>query len=118
VRKTATIENIHDPESGRIGASLVADLYGLRLRQIADALGQNYETLRKNPAREEAQRGLGDLVHACQMCELFGNSKHGVRWLNRPMPEDEVRPIDVLLGRDGLSEFSSLVGRMATGAYR
>jgi len=73
----------------------------------------------RNPTREEAQRGLADLVHAWnQMCEMFGNSKYGVRWLNHPMPEDGMRPVDVLLGRDGLSEFSSLVGRMATGAYR
>jgi hypothetical protein len=105
-----------DAESGRISASLVADLYHLRLRQIADVLGQSYETLRKNPAREEAQRGLADLVHAWnQMCEMLGNSKYGVR---HPMPEDGVQPIDILLGPDGLREFSSLVGRMATGAYR
>jgi hypothetical protein len=35
-----------------------------------------------------------------------------------PMPEDGVQPIDILLGPDGLREFSSLVGRMATGTYR
>jgi hypothetical protein len=49
---------------------------------------------------------------------MLGNSKYGVRWLNHPMPEDGVQPIDILLGPDGLREFSSLVGRMATGAYR
>lgn len=116
---TSTIERVHDPENGRIDAFLVARLLDLKLSQLARVLGENYETLRKNPCREEAQTALASLAHAWNQLELiFADDGRIARWLHHPMAGDGRRPLDVLTAPNGLEEFTRLVGRIATGTYR
>jgi hypothetical protein len=40
------------------------------------------------------------------------------RWMHRPLPDDGRTPIEILLGEDGLIEFTTLVARIAAGTYR
>lgn len=115
---SATIDTVHDA-SGRISAERVADLYGLKLSALAAVLRQSYETLRKNPSRDEAQEGLSKLVHAWNQLEtIFLKREYVARWLHHPLADSGLRPLDILSGHDGLGEFTGLAGRIATGTYR
>ncbi|MEO9264173.1 MAG: hypothetical protein ABI282_08765 [Candidatus Baltobacteraceae bacterium] len=114
---TATIERVHS-QSGRIDAKLVAELYDLKLAKLAEILGESPETLRKDVDRDEAQPGLAKLVHAWNELEgILANDDHIRRWLHHPLPKDGRRPLDLLLGKDGLKQFTRLIGRIATGGF-
>jgi uncharacterized protein (DUF2384 family) len=116
---TATIDSVHDTGTGRIDAERVAELLDIRLSELAVVLQQSYETLRKSPSRVDAQSKLTRLVHSWnQIHSVLGTDEHVSRWLHHPLPESGMRPLDILLGGDGLEEFTDLVGRIVTGTYR
>ena len=72
---SATIDTVHDA-TGRIDAMRVGELFSMKppaanLRSLAMIFGQKYETLRKNPSRDEAQPSLSKLVHAWNQLQTF-----------------------------------------------
>lgn len=103
----------------RINACRFAEFYGLRLTEVAGVLGESYGILLKNPRCLEARPGLAKFLQAWnQMREVFADDIWIARWTHRPLPDDGRTPIEILLGEDGLIEFTGLVARIAAGAYR
>lgn len=114
---TATLERVHSA-TGRIDARLVAELYGISLAALADVLGEKYETLRKQPARDAAQVDLSRLVFAWNELQgVLADDDHIRRWLHHPLPRDGRRPLDILLSDHGVESYLALVGQLANNLY-
>lgn len=96
--------DLHDPDSGRIDARRVSELFGVPLRQIAALLGQKPQTVSKTPDSRTLQAGLTlfERIASALMC-LVG-SQEGLRiWMNAGNPQlDGKTPVELLL--DGRGE--------------
>ena len=55
---TVGLEELHDPESGRLDARRIAEYLDIPLRALADALGKKYTTVHKTPAAPSLQPDL------------------------------------------------------------
>ena len=103
--KTATmlqvpLTELHDPVSGRIDASRVADFLAVALPQVAAALGAPYATVHKTPDALKLQRGLGPIKRSLTLIsQVTRNRREARAWLNSPHPDlGEKTPLDVMLG--------------------
>lgn len=90
---------VHDPDSGRIDAKLVARFFGIPLRRLTEALGLVYGSVHKTPDAASIQPALQPLARIVEMLnELGGNSPDVRVWLNRPVPDLEGdTPLDTIL---------------------
>jgi len=86
---------LRDPSNGRLDAKRVADYLDVPLKQLADALGENYKAIHKTPSKAALQPKLLPIERTVAILdERFGGRGRARAWLNTPHP--------VLDGRTGL----------------
>lgn len=94
---------VRNPQSGRLDARRVSELFAIPLNRLASALGADAAAVYKTPDAPSLQAGL--LLYeriARSLLSLIG-SPEGLRiWLNTPEPElDNEVPRDLLLSGEG-----------------
>jgi uncharacterized protein (DUF2384 family) len=94
-----TLQELHDPETGRLDAIHVAEYLKLPLKQFAGALNKNYSTVHKTPAASSLQPSLRSIKRALEILEqVFVDRSSVLAWLNSPHPDLGKRsPLDVIL---------------------
>jgi uncharacterized protein (DUF2384 family) len=92
------LEELHDPESGRLDAVRVARFLGLSLSALAKALERSPQTLHKTPDAPRLQGALAPLARiAASLVTLFGSAEKARVWMNAPNAElDGVAPLEVV----------------------
>jgi hypothetical protein len=90
---------VHDPDSGRIDAKLVARFFGIPLRRLTGALGLAYGSVHKTPDAASLKPALQPLARIVEMLNELGGSRQDVKlWLNRPLPDLEGdSPLETIL---------------------
>jgi hypothetical protein len=79
---------LRDPDNGRLDAKRVADFLDVPLKQLAQALGENYKAMHKTPSRVSLQPKLLPIERAITILgERFGDRGRTRAWLNTPHPD-------------------------------
>ena len=90
---------VHNPQTGRIDARLVAKSLGIPLRQLAATLNANYATVHKTPDAPALQNALRPIKEVIALLSRFTRSAEDIRkWLNNPHPDlGKKTPLEVIL---------------------
>jgi hypothetical protein len=93
------LTELHNPDSGRIDASRVAEFLGVALPQVAAAVGAGYATVHKTPDASSLQKGLGPIKRSLALLSRATRNRRDARaWLNSPHPDlEEKTPLEVML---------------------
>jgi CheY-like chemotaxis protein len=98
------LQELHDPETGRIDAKKVAEFLGIPLARLADTLGVSYQAVYKTPSAEGLQKRLRPIKRSLELVSDLARKRPDVlAWLNNPHPDlGGKAPMDILLrGRAG-----------------
>lgn len=88
VQPIQPLNELHDPETGRVDAARVAGYLGVPLAFIAKALGRNYSTVAKTPSAESLQESLRDFKRVIEVLHHVYDDRTSVRiWMNAPHPD-------------------------------
>lgn len=89
---------LHDSESGRISAKLLAPALGLSLRELAALCDKNVQTLSKTPDSKRLQPTLQSLYRLLELLtRMTGSLPNARTWLNAPQDElDGERPLALI----------------------
>ncbi len=95
--------DLHNPESGRLDARRVSELFGLPVRRIAMLLGRNPQTVSKTPDAPGLQKGLALFERIATALRHLVGTREGLRiWLNVRNPQlDGKTPIELLASGQG-----------------
>jgi hypothetical protein len=102
-----TLQELHDPETGRLDASRVAEFLKIPLKQLAEGLGKNYSTVHKTPTAPALQPPLQSIKRSLEILErIFDDRAVVLAWLNSPHQDLGRRtPMGVILeGRSNVVE--------------
>jgi hypothetical protein len=93
------LTELHNPASGRIDASRVAEFLGVALPQVAAAVGAGYAAVHKTPDASSLQKGLGPIKRSLALLSGATRNRRDARaWLNSPHPDlGEKTPLEVML---------------------
>lgn len=94
-----TLQDLHDPETGRLDAARIAEYLKVPLKQMAGGLGKNYSTVHKTPSAPALQPALRSIKRILEILDqVFVNRSTALAWLNSPHPDLGQRvPLDVIL---------------------
>jgi hypothetical protein len=94
-----SLQELHDPETGRLDASQLADYLKVSLKQMAQALGKGYGAVHKTPTAPDLQPRLRSIKRTLEILEQVFPSRAAVMaWLNNPHPDLGRRtPLAVIL---------------------
>jgi hypothetical protein len=94
-----SLQELHDPETGRLDASQLAEYLKVPLKQMAQALGKSYGAVHKTPSAPDLQPTLQSVKRTLEILEQVFPSRAGVlAWLNNPHPDLGRRtPLEVIL---------------------
>jgi hypothetical protein len=97
------VPNLRRPNSGRLDARRVADLYGFPLNRLAASVGADPTNVYKTPDAPSLQNKLLIFERIARSLLALVGSEQGLRiWLNTPEPElDGETPRDLLLNGEG-----------------
>src|SRR5205823_6469746 len=95
--------DLHDPDSGRLDARRISDLFGIPLRRIAALLDQKAQTVSKTPDSRSLQAGLTLFERITSALMSLVGSEEGLRiWMNAGNPQlDGKTPMDLVLAGQG-----------------
>lgn len=98
-RPAPVIQEVHDPQSGRLDAKRVAAYLDVPLKQLTPALGKKYTAVFKSPSSAALQPSLAPIAHTIEMLvRMLGGRRTALAWLNRPHPDlDKRTPLSVIL---------------------
>ena len=101
--RPVVLQELHDPETGRLDAAKIAGYLAVPLAQLARAIGANYATVHKTPAALSLQERLLPIKSALViLSELFRDQSTVRAWLNSPHPDLGKRtPLAVILEGHG-----------------
>lgn len=75
------------PETGKLDALRMAEVFGLTQKEMAQALGRDPAGLKRHPASANLQVSLSDFeALGVHLREVFGNIETGRMWLRAPNP--------------------------------
>lgn len=96
---TVSLQELHDPETGRLDASQIAEYLKVPLKQMAPALGKSYGAVHKTPSALDLQPTLQSVKRILEILEQVFPSRAGaLAWLNNPHPDLGRRtPLEVIL---------------------
>jgi DNA-binding response OmpR family regulator len=81
------VESLHNPEDGHLDAREVADFFGLRLAELARAIGRGVSTVHKTPTAGGLQHSLRPFeAMASGLLRLTGSRQRALMWLNAANP--------------------------------
>jgi hypothetical protein len=94
-----TLQDLHDPNTGRLDAARIAEYLKVPLKQLAGGLGKNYSTVHKTPSAPALQPALRSIKRILEILDqVFANRSTALAWLNSPHPDLGQRvPLDVIL---------------------
>jgi len=96
---TVSLQELHDPETGRLDASQFADYLKVPLKQMAQALGKSYPAVHKTPSAPDLQPSLRSIKRILEILEqVFPTRAAVLAWLNNPHADLGRRtPLEVIL---------------------
>jgi DNA-binding transcriptional ArsR family regulator len=96
---TVTLQQLHDPETGRLDARRMADYLKIPLKQLSEALGRNYSTVHKTPSAPTLQPALKSMKRTLEILEQVLVDRAAVlAWLKSPHADLGRRtPLEVIL---------------------
>lgn len=94
-----SLQELHDPETGRLDAGQLAEYLKVPLKQVAQALGKSYGAVHKTPSAPDLQPRLRSIKRTLEILEqVFPNRAGVLAWLNNPHPDLGRRtPLEVIL---------------------
>ncbi|HKH47816.1 MAG TPA: antitoxin Xre/MbcA/ParS toxin-binding domain-containing protein [Thermoanaerobaculia bacterium] len=94
-----SLQELHDPETGRLDASQFADYLKVPLKQMAQALGKSYPAVHKTPSAPDLQPSLRSIKRILEILEqVFPTRAAVLAWLNNPHADLGRRtPLEVIL---------------------
>ena len=94
-----SLQELHDPETGRLDASQFAEYLKIPLKQLTQALGKSYGAVHKTPSAPDLQPRLRSLKRSLEILEqVFPSRATVLAWLNNPHPDLGRRtPLEVIL---------------------
>jgi Glycine zipper/Protein of unknown function (DUF2384) len=94
-----TLQELHDPETGRLDAVRMADYLSLPLKQLSESLGRNYSTVHRTPTAPSIQETLRSIKRSLEILEeVLGDKASVLAWWNSPHPDlGRKTPMQVLL---------------------
>lgn len=102
-----TLQELHDPQTGRLDAERVAEYLKIPLKSLAGSLGKSYASVHKTPTGASLQPALQSIKRILEILEqVLVNRPAVLAWLNSPHPDLGRRtPLSVLLeGQPGVVE--------------
>lgn len=96
---TVTLQQLHDPETGRLDAGRIAEYLKIPLKEFSGALGRNYSTIHKTPNAPALQPVLRSAKRTLEILEQLMVDRTAVlAWLKSPHADLERRtPLEVIL---------------------
>lgn len=93
------LQQLHDPRTGLLDASRIAEYLELPLKQLSGALGRNYSTVHRTPTASAIQETLRSIKRSLEILEeVLGDKATVLAWWNSPHPDLGRRtPMQVLL---------------------
>ena len=93
-----TLQELHDPETGRLDACSTAEFLKIPLKKLAEGLGKNYSTVHKTPTAPALQPRLRSIERILEILEdVFSTRAQVLSWLNHPHVDLGKRtPLDVI----------------------
>ena len=94
-----TLQELHDPDTGRLDANRFAEFLKVPLKPLATALGKNYSTIHKTPSAPALQPALRSIKRTLEILEeVFPTRAAVLAWLNSPHADLGNRaPLDAIL---------------------
>jgi hypothetical protein len=94
-----TLQDLHDPETGRLDAVRIAEYLKIPLKQLAGGLGKSYSAVHKTPAAPALQPILRSIKRILEILDqVFVSRSTALAWLNSPHPDlGQHAPLDVIL---------------------
>lgn len=94
-----TLQELHDPETGRLDAIRISEYLKVPLKQLAGALSKNYSSVHKTPSAPSLQPALCSIKRTLEILEqIFVDRPAVLAWLNSPHPDLGRRtPLDVIV---------------------
>jgi hypothetical protein len=110
IQSEITLGQVHDPETSRLDAKRVAELFGVTLKKLSTWAGVGYETLKKSPTSPSVQRSLQQLVHSWEILRtVFPDEATIKNWLHHPIRRLRGQtPLWLLQQEDGINSFEGL----------
>ncbi len=93
------LPELHNPDSGRLDARLMADYLSIPLARLADAIGKKYASLHKTPDAPAVQDALFPIKRSLEiLTRVIEDHSTILAWLNSPHPDLGQRtPLQVML---------------------
>jgi hypothetical protein len=97
------LPELHNPDSGRLDASRIADFLGVPLRRLALVVGVSYQAVHKTPDSEAVQAALRPIKGVLELLADALNDPKVIRaWLATPRSElEDASPLEVILAGEG-----------------
>lgn len=113
---SALLESVHDPDTGLLDAGQIKTVSRFSLRQIAQFIGINYETLKGNTCAPSAQPGLAKFVHSWELLQTIFPEDQSIRnWLRHPIRRFHGKTPEWLLSAKGIDSFVAYVEELVEG---
>ncbi len=110
------VEHAHDPESGRLDGKRVAELFGVPLATVANAVGVTPSALSKRSTARSAQDGLRELTFVWRtLLNVFGAEARARAWLNAARSDLDGKPPLALLANGTANDLGNYVRRALAG---
>ncbi len=112
----AIVEELHDPDNGRLDAQRVARALSVPLGTLAKAIGSTPSALAKRSSAKSVQPALREIEFAIAgLRELLGSDRQMLAWLNEPHPDLGGEPPINLLAKGSAREFANYVRSALAG---
>lgn len=94
-----SLQELHDPETGRLDAARFAEYLKIPLKQLASAVGKDYGAVHKTPTSPALQPALRSIKRSLEILEqVFVDRPAVLAWLNSPHADLGRRtPLEVIL---------------------
>jgi uncharacterized protein (DUF2384 family) len=93
------LEELHNPDTGRIDAARVAEYLSVPVSRIASALDAGYRAVHKTPDAASLQDRLAPVKRTLELVsQVTRDRREALAWLNNPHPDlGNETPLRVLL---------------------
>lgn len=110
------VEEFHDPETGRLDATRVAEAYGVSLSSLARALGVTQSALSKRTTALAAQPGLRELEFVwAALLDAVESPERARAWLNAQRRDLGGKPPITLLLEGSAEAFAHYIRSIVAG---
>lgn len=106
----ATVDKLHNKESGRLDAALISDVFGISVADVARCVNRDDRTVRRTTDAPAIQKGLHHFERiASGLVKLTGSLDTLKIWLNVPNPRFENNPPVIFLQKGDVEFLANIV---------